>query len=377
MGHILNARAFAALLLAAGLAGGSVSAAAPSIVGIAAAVVNDVQIKGSAARQFAKAALRQRVAMADQVQTGGGSRLQLLLLDRSKFTVGANARLTIDRFVYDPKGSSMSASVAKGAFRFMSGRTGSAGGKSIKAPAATIGIRGTLLDGVVGPEAVAIARGERDIRGNVRHDPATATLVVLRGPGPRRQGNDAVGAVDVEAGGQTATLDRPLAAAYVPFAGAPPITFTISSPGIAKLNDLLLDPREVLYDPNAAPDFRGSEREDRGPYFDRPYPPGGGFDDGPGPSGPGGYGPRGIPGLDGRPTMPDRPRQDRPDRQRTTPPRDTQPPMSTTPSGPGTMNQPQGAPTSGPTSSPSGFPDDRIRYGGSANDSPTGEQVNR
>jgi hypothetical protein len=346
-------RAAAIPLLVLALIGGSVSAASPAVVGVAAAIVKDVRIKSAAARQFAKAALLQRVALADQVQTGNASRLQLLLLDKSKFTVGANARLTIDRFVYDPGGASMSASVAKGAFRFMSGRSGGRKDRSIHSPAATIGIRGTLLDGVVGEDAVAIARGERDIRGDVQHDPATATLVVLRGPGPRRQGNDGIGALDVTAGGTTVTLDAPLEAAYVPRAGAPPITFTISSPGIARLNDLLLEPRDVLYDADApGQPYLPLPERDRPDYYDRPPP--GGFDDGPAPRG--GYGPGNVPGLNGYPSMPDRPVRDRP------PPRgqmqpQASPPTSTPGAGPSpsTNSMPAGSPNA-TTGAANGYP---------------------
>ena len=124
-----------AVLVILSLAIAAMAVAAPQVVGIAAAVVNDVRIRSAGVANFNKASVRQRVALADQVQTGGESRLQLLLLDKSKFTVGANARLTIDRFVYDPKGSSsFSASVAKGAFRFMSGKSGRDNNSSIKSP---------------------------------------------------------------------------------------------------------------------------------------------------------------------------------------------------------------------------------------------------
>jgi hypothetical protein len=345
----------AAPLLLAALVGGSVSAAAPSVVGVAAAIVKDVRIKSAAARQFAKAALRQRVAIADQVETGGASRLQLLLLDQSKFTVGPNARLTIDRFVYDPKGGSMSATVAKGAFRFMSGRSGGRKDSSIKSPAASIGIRGTLLDGVVGPEAVAIARGERELRGNIKHDPATATLIVLRGPGPRRQGNDTVGAIDVTAGGTTVTLDRPLEAAYVPYAGAKPITFTLSSPGIAQLNDMLFEPREVLSNPDAPPMVMPLPPQDDRRYddYDRRGRRPGGFDDD-GPRRPnGGFGPS-IPGLNGIPDRPQRTQRPRGD-DSPSPQRTNDAPASTTQSTTGTSTQ-QSTPSSTPSSSPSGSP---------------------
>lgn len=304
----VTARAAGAALVLTALAASAVSAAAPQVVGIAATVVNDVRIKGAASPQFRPAADRQRVALADQVQTGRSSRLQLLLLDKSHFTVGANARLTIDRFVYDPAGGSLTASVAKGAFRFMSGRGGSGRQAAIKSPAATIGIRGTLLDGVVGPAAMLIARGERAIPASIQSDPETATLVVLRGPGPRTQGNVSPGAVDVEAGGQTVTLDRPLQAAYVPYAGAQPIgPFTISLPGVARLNDLLLDPREILTDPNAPAQPYMAQPERERPFYD--YPPPGAYGDGPGPrrGGGGSMGMPGIPGLNGVPNMPGRP----------------------------------------------------------------------
>src|SRR5258706_8228898 len=150
---------FAAALVAAALAGTALSAGLPpsQVVGINAAVLNIARIRSAGAPQAHPAIVRERVALADEVQTGARSQLQLLLLDRSTFTIGANARLTIDRFVYDPNRRSLTASVAKGAFRFMSGRPDRAGEASIGTPVSTIGIRGTIVEGVVGSEAVAIA----------------------------------------------------------------------------------------------------------------------------------------------------------------------------------------------------------------------------
>lgn len=291
------------------LAGGALAAAAgPQVVGIAAAVVNDVRIRASTAAQPQPAVLRQRVALGNQVQTGGASRLQLQLLDRSAFTVGANARLTIDRFVYDPAGSSMTATVAKGAFRFMSGRPGSRG-SSIATPVASIGIRGTILDGVVGPLAVEIARGERGVGQDVEADPEKATLVILRGPGAGREGNATVGAISVKAAGATVDLTEPLQAAYVPRPGATPIgPFTISLPGLARLNETILPAQQPLLsgDGSGSGDFVPGDDYDRGgPYYRIPgrggpdgdglgdrrdrRSPNGGFGNGSGfPGGPGG-----------------------------------------------------------------------------------------
>ena len=94
-------------------------------VGINAAIRNKVEIRGAATKKVKPAVLRARVFLNDEVQTGTASQLQILLLDRTTFTVGANARVTIDRFVYDPAANSrdVGISVARGAFRFMSGRT--------------------------------------------------------------------------------------------------------------------------------------------------------------------------------------------------------------------------------------------------------------
>lgn len=230
-----------AFVLAASTIGTAYAAATQPVVGIAAVILKDVRITGAASSQARPAVLRQRVALADRVQTGQRSQLQMLLLDKSLFTIGANAQLTIDRYVYDPgKGRSFSASVAKGAFRFMSGSPDRNGSSSIHTPVATIGIRGTILEGVIGPDAVAIMQGERDAGQGIGGDPQVASLIILRGPGPQTQGHAAVGAITVDSGGKSVMLDRPLLAVYVPERGAAPIgPFTISLPGLERLHDLI------------------------------------------------------------------------------------------------------------------------------------------
>ena len=187
------------------------------------------------------AVLRQQVALADRVETGARSQLQILLLDRSTFTIGANARLTIDRFVYDPdSGRSVSATMAKGAFRFMSGRPSRGGSSNIATPVASIGIRGTIVDGVVGADAIAMASGERGAGSTQNADPQSATLVILRGPGAATRGNVIPGAITVSAGGKTVSLDRPLLAVFVPRAGAQPVgPFAISLSGLMRVQGLI------------------------------------------------------------------------------------------------------------------------------------------
>lgn len=223
------------------LAGAAVAADSPQIVGIASAVLNDVRINSASAPRPHRAVLRERLALADNVQTGKKSQLQVLLLDKSVFTVGANARLTIDRYVYDPAGTrSFSATIAKGAFRFMSGRPDRGSDSSLNTPVATIGIRGTIIDGIVGQDAIEIAKLESGIDHTIKSDPDSASLIVLRGPGPRTQGGATAGAIAVTAAGQTVMLDRPMLAAYVPAHGAVPIgPFLISREGISRINALI------------------------------------------------------------------------------------------------------------------------------------------
>ena len=48
------------------------------------------------------------VVMGDAVTTGTKSRLQIMLLDQTAITMGENASLVIDEFVYDPAGADAS-----------------------------------------------------------------------------------------------------------------------------------------------------------------------------------------------------------------------------------------------------------------------------
>ncbi|MEA3063560.1 MAG: hypothetical protein QOJ94_3341 [Sphingomonadales bacterium] len=211
-------------------------------VGIEAAIRNKVEIRAAATKKVKPAVLHDRVFLNDQVQTDKASQLQILLLDRSTFTVGASARVTIDRFVYDPNANSRSVgvSVARGAFRFMSGRSlgKPSGPVTVRTPVATIGIRGTIFEGVVGEEAEKIAEREPAV-GKVKSDSDEASLIVLRGPGPRTQGDTIAGAIDVTAGDRTVTLNEADLAAYVPRQGAAPIVFHLSPAGLLALQSLL------------------------------------------------------------------------------------------------------------------------------------------
>ena len=255
------------------------------VVGVASAVKNDVRVRKPNVAIARPVALKQRIAIADTVQTGAKAQLQVVLLDRSVFTVGANARVTIDRYVYDPQRNSrtMGATVGRGSFRFLSGRR-TTGNTTINTPTAAIGVRGTIVEGVVGEDAMLIANGERGIGRGVRSDPDTASLIILRGPGRATTANVLPGVIDVTAGGRTVTVDRPMQAVYVPREGAAPIgPFTISESGLQQVQALLqpsVAQRLGLQGPvdsgralTAAPDFDEGQPQGRTRFPRRPGRP--------------------------------------------------------------------------------------------------------
>ena len=238
--NTLRPRTLLAISAAALLAAGAASAQQTQ-VGIASAIVGDVRMSSPAVPKERKIARKQRIAWGDIIRTRKKSQLHIMLLDRSTFSIGSNARVVIDRYIYDPnEGRSFFGRVIEGAFRFMSGSNNSNSTATIESPVGTIGIRGTALDGIVGEQAVEIAEEEPAIPAGTDHDEDTATLVVLRGPGAATEGGLTVGLADVTAAGRTVTLDAPLLAAYIPRPGAQPIgPFRISTAGLSQLQDEL------------------------------------------------------------------------------------------------------------------------------------------
>jgi hypothetical protein len=177
-------------------------------VGVNAAIRNSVQVRSSASAPLRPAQLRGPVRLGDQYVTGPNSQVQVLLRDRSTFTVGANARMTVDRFVVSENGGT-AVSVARGAFRFVSGRTTrSASREAIGTPVGSIGVRGTIVEGVVGPDLADSLRGQTDVP-PFTGDEETMLLVVLRGPAGDARTFDTPGAVDIERDGVTVSLERP------------------------------------------------------------------------------------------------------------------------------------------------------------------------
>jgi hypothetical protein len=123
--------------------------AAPSLasqVGVTAAVVpeSDGTLIGGSLHKL-KAG--EDVAYGEKIVTRDEGRTDILFLDRSSLSIGPNAEVTIDEFVYEPnKGAGkLTVSAAKGLLRFIGGALSKDDDAvSIKTPAAVIGIRGGI-----------------------------------------------------------------------------------------------------------------------------------------------------------------------------------------------------------------------------------------
>jgi hypothetical protein len=84
------------------------------------------------------------------ITTNAQDRAHLVFLDGSSLTVGPNAQLTIDRFVFDPntKTGELAINASKGVLRLVGGKISKTTPITITTPSSTIGIRGgiTILD---------------------------------------------------------------------------------------------------------------------------------------------------------------------------------------------------------------------------------------
>ncbi len=110
----------------------------------------------------------------EAITTGIDDRAHLLFLDGSSITVGPQARLTIDKFVYDPnlKKGELAVNAAQGVLRFVGGRISKTQPVIVTTPSATLTIRGgimlidsqptkTVATFVFGVEMTVVAHGQK------------------------------------------------------------------------------------------------------------------------------------------------------------------------------------------------------------------------
>ena len=157
------------IVLAAALAG-SPAIAQPATarpdIGVSAIVVNQVRATvGSDDRQLR---VGDRVFQNERIDTGANARAQIIFRDETTITVGPNSSVVLDTFVYDPARNSHRVVIdaARGVLRFVTG-SGNRDAYEIRTPVATVGVRGTILDilvGRAGETTVLVVEGAADIR---------------------------------------------------------------------------------------------------------------------------------------------------------------------------------------------------------------------
>jgi hypothetical protein len=116
-------------------------ARAESAVGVVSKVQNAAQIGATTAIVGAP------VHMNDRLRTGANARLEVTFNDDSSLTLGENANVVIDRYVFNPNKSSAQVvlNATHGAFRFAGGKIEQMSQKSIvvNTPSAALAVRGT------------------------------------------------------------------------------------------------------------------------------------------------------------------------------------------------------------------------------------------
>lgn len=89
--------------------------------------------------------LQDDIFLDDVLQTSANSTLGITFNDATTFNLTANAKITVDNFVYEDGGKQNAASfdIAKGTVAFVAAAVAKTGDMKISTPTATLGIRGT------------------------------------------------------------------------------------------------------------------------------------------------------------------------------------------------------------------------------------------
>ena len=132
-------------------------------IGSAITIVNDVT--GEFRQDLRTLATGDDVRAEEVIAAGLNSTGELMLRDQTKVAVGPGARLTLDRFVYNPDKTSGAIVLdpIKGSFRFITG-VAAKPFYVIRTPVAAITVRGTIFDVYVGPGGVWLLLHEGSIR---------------------------------------------------------------------------------------------------------------------------------------------------------------------------------------------------------------------
>ena len=102
------------------------------------------------------AAIGQRVFESDKVRTGSDGRLGITLKDDTRFSLGPNSEVHLERFAYAPAEGhlALALNVVRGIAAYVSGRIAKLSPDAVRleTPGAIVGVRGTTLALSVSPK---------------------------------------------------------------------------------------------------------------------------------------------------------------------------------------------------------------------------------
>jgi len=100
----------------------------------------------------------------DTIQTGPATTIGIVFVDRTVFSMSANATLAINDLVYNAAGNSnrMAVDLVEGSFAFLTGAIAKSGSMNVETSVAQLGIRGTQPWVTVGPATSFTIMSERD-----------------------------------------------------------------------------------------------------------------------------------------------------------------------------------------------------------------------
>jgi hypothetical protein len=104
-----------------------------------------VIVQANAPAQAGETKIGDLVYQGDLVKTGADGKVGINFTDGTSFNLSSSAQMTLDEYVYDPKGTSNSTlfNLSKGTFTFVAGKVAKTGDMKVDTPVATMGIRGT------------------------------------------------------------------------------------------------------------------------------------------------------------------------------------------------------------------------------------------
>src|SRR6266581_5590319 len=137
--------------------------------------VNAVIVQAKVAAGGGQTKVGDFVYRGDVVSTGANGTAGIIFTDGTAFNLSNNARMVLNEFVFDPKGTSNSTlfSLSKGTFTFIAGKVSKTGDMKIDTPVATMGVRGTtphveILDDGTVTFSTLVEENKRKVEENKR-----------------------------------------------------------------------------------------------------------------------------------------------------------------------------------------------------------------